>query len=290
MLGVVEVIRLGGGKEDLLDALAKEELRQEGVPTGPEGAEDVGHGLAEVLDGLRTCMDRAKHVYQNDLAVDPGEVVAEEGFDYLALVGLEAAGEFAPERAARRIGGRQRRKGQDRRARHVAGQEEASRRAIGIARGAGGLKIAGESLGQRLGGRFVEFGRRIGGGERGAECGRLGARLDAFQNLGRPVLVAFVEEAEVEKPFAGIVDDVEMKGPGPGDAGKEARGLDAEGEAQFADPARAFGPDRRGTRHGREMGLVVEARHRVVGLGLKPGGADTALGGGPQRRHAAPVD
>ena len=79
-------------------------------------------------------MDRAENVDEHDLAVDPGEMIAEERFDHARLVGLVAAREFAGERAARRGPGRQRREGEGRRAREVARQEEAPRRAVGIAR------------------------------------------------------------------------------------------------------------------------------------------------------------
>ena len=105
VLGVVEVIGLGGGEEDLFDTLAEEELGQEGVPAGAEGGEDIAHGLAEVFDRLGSGMDRAQRIDENDLAVDPGEVIAEEGFDDFALVGLEPPFELAPEAAAGDAGG-----------------------------------------------------------------------------------------------------------------------------------------------------------------------------------------
>ena len=119
VLAVVEVIGLGGGKQDLFDPAPEEKLGQERVPTGPEGAEDIGHGLAEIVDRGRPGMDRAQGVNEDHLPVDPGEVVAEEGFDDLALVGLEAALELAGEAAPTAACGKGC-KGQDRRAREIA--------------------------------------------------------------------------------------------------------------------------------------------------------------------------
>ena len=58
----------------------------------------LGHRGAQVLDGARAVVDGAERVDQHDLAVEAGEVVAEERVDDDALVGLEALLEGAPER------------------------------------------------------------------------------------------------------------------------------------------------------------------------------------------------
>ena len=105
VLGVVQVVGLGGGEEDAVDAAA-EDRREPGARAGAEAGEDLGHGGAQVLDRARAVVDGAERVDQHDLTVEAGEVVAEEGCDDDALVGLEALLEGAPER-----GGRARRSG-----------------------------------------------------------------------------------------------------------------------------------------------------------------------------------
>ena len=77
VLGVVEVVGLGGREEDAFDAFAEEKLRKERVPARAEGRQDVGHGEAEVVDRAGAGVDRAKGIDEDDLPVDPGEVVAE---------------------------------------------------------------------------------------------------------------------------------------------------------------------------------------------------------------------
>ena len=94
---VVQVVGLGGGEEDAVDAAA-EDRREPGARAGAEAGEDLGHGGAQVLDGARAVVDGAERVDEHDLAVEAGEVVAEEGVDDDALVGLEALVEGAPER------------------------------------------------------------------------------------------------------------------------------------------------------------------------------------------------
>ena len=97
---VVQVVGLGGGEEDAVDAAA-EDGREPGARAGAEAGEDLGHGGAQVLDGARAVVDGAERVDQHDLPVEPGEVVAEERPDDDALVGLEALLEGAPERVRR---------------------------------------------------------------------------------------------------------------------------------------------------------------------------------------------
>ena len=67
-----------------------------GRSPGAEAGEDTGHRGAQVLDGARAVVDGAD-VDQHGLAVEAGEVVAEERVDDDALVGLEALLEGAPE-------------------------------------------------------------------------------------------------------------------------------------------------------------------------------------------------
>ena len=97
VLGVVQMVGLGGGEEDAVDAAA-EDRRQPGARPGAEAGEDLGHRGAQVLDRARAVVDGAERVDQHHLPVEPGEVVAEERGDHHALVGLEALLEGAPER------------------------------------------------------------------------------------------------------------------------------------------------------------------------------------------------
>ena len=101
MLAVVQVVGLGRGEEDAVDAPA-EDRRQPRVPAGAEAGEDLGHRGAQVLDRARPVVDGAERVDQHHLPVEPGEMVAEERRDHHALVGLEAPLEGAPERVAGR--------------------------------------------------------------------------------------------------------------------------------------------------------------------------------------------
>ena len=96
VLVVMQMIGLGCGKEDAVDAAA-EDTAEKGVSSGPEGTQDGRHRLAQILQRLRPRMDRAQRIDQNDLPVDAREMGAEEGFDHLPLVGLVAAREFMGE-------------------------------------------------------------------------------------------------------------------------------------------------------------------------------------------------
>jgi hypothetical protein len=116
-------------------------------------------------------------------------------------------------------------------------------------------------------------------------------RVSARASAARDQAVEIeIEKREVQQPFAGIVDDVEMHRPRPRDRAEKPRGPDPERQAQFRHRAGAVGPVRVGPRHGREVILEGEAGHGVVGLGLQEGGLDPARARGLQPRHAAPVE
>ena len=59
-------------------------------------------------------MNGAQRIDKNDLAVDPGEMLAKERLGNLRLIGFEPAREFASEAAARAIRRRQRAERQNR--------------------------------------------------------------------------------------------------------------------------------------------------------------------------------
>jgi hypothetical protein len=224
------------------------EAGEKGVPAGAEGAEDRRHGLPQVLQRGRTRVDRAERVHQHDLPVDPREMGAEEGFDDLALVGLVTAGEFAGERAARRLARGQRGEGDGGAALEVAGQEEPAGRAVAEPRGAGGGEVVGPAARKGGGHGLVQFRGRIGGAQRGEEgcCERVAAGFGPGQRGARPGREIEIEKREVQQPFAGIVDDVEMHRPRPRDRAEKPRGPDPERQAQFRHRAGAVGPVRVG--------------------------------------------
>ena len=66
MLGVMQVVRLGGREEYPLDTPAQKDLAQEIVLAGTEGGEDIGQRLAHVLHGRGAGMDGTEHVDQHD--------------------------------------------------------------------------------------------------------------------------------------------------------------------------------------------------------------------------------
>ncbi len=86
--------------------------------------------------------------------------------------------------------------------------------------------------------------------------------------LGRPLLVALVEQRQVEQPFAGIVDDVERQR-----AVGAVVALIVDHQTQFADIDRRVRPATL-LDQGADMVLIVEARHRIIRLRLEMGPRD----------------
>src|SRR5262245_30453955 len=110
---------------------------------------------------------------------------------------------------------RQRKEGQQRRAGKIAGPQKASwpRRNAGRVASARLAEIVGEQLGPRqcqllVGGHLgVERGEER---EPGALRLATRARLGLCQGLLRPCPKRELQQRQVDQPFAGIVDDVEM--------------------------------------------------------------------------------
>ena len=103
---------------------------------------------------------------------------------------------------------------------------------------------------------------------RGEFCARAFARQrEAF---GRPLLIALVEQRQVEQPFAGIVDDIERQR-----AVRAVLPLVVDHQPQFADVDGRVRPAPL-LDQGADVVLIVEARHRVVRLRLQPGAGDPA--------------
>src|ERR1700722_5921715 len=101
-------------------------------------------------------------------------------------------------------------------------------------------------------------------------CGEPCAGLLARQceTFMRPLLVTFMEQRQIEQPFAGIVDDIERQG-----AVRAVLPLVVDHEPQLADIDRGVGPaallDQRA-----DMALIVETRHSIVRLRLNPCAGD----------------
>ena len=77
VVAVMELVGLGGGEQDAVDAAR----HQTGQPVGaaePEGGEDRGKRGLEVGDRGRSGVQRGQRVDQHDLPVEAGEMVAEE--------------------------------------------------------------------------------------------------------------------------------------------------------------------------------------------------------------------
>ena len=78
------------------------------------------------------------------------------------------------------------------------------------------------------------------------------------------MLVRFVEQRQIEQPFAGIIDDVERQS-----SIRAIAALVVDHEPQLADVGRRVWPAAL-LDQGANVVLVVEARYRVVRLRLKP--------------------
>ena len=109
--------------------------REPARPAGAEGGEHVGERRFEVAQRRRPGIQRGQHVDQDDLPVEPGEMVAEERLHDMRLVGLVAplhhGGERTPDRTCGPRRYVERREGQRGRALQVAGHEEAAGRQHG---------------------------------------------------------------------------------------------------------------------------------------------------------------
>jgi len=111
----------------------------------------------------------------------------------------------------------------------------------------------------------------------------------AGQGLGGPCQVVLAEERQVEEPFAGIVDDVEVELAAAEAAVEERPGLVADGQPELADPPRRIGPDPLVDQVAHVV-LVVESRHIVVGLRRQRGAGDASAGISLEQGQAAAMD
>ncbi len=162
MIEMVQVIRLGGGKQNAVDARA-DELAQQRAPADAEAIEDRGERAFEIAHRIGPGVEGGERIDQHHLTVEAHEVVVEERPHHDVLIGrisprhhgaqrMRARGRFSVEL--------ERREGERRRAGEIARHQETAGRqqAHGIALVAAGLQIGGEQL------RRLERGLLILGG------------------------------------------------------------------------------------------------------------------------------
>ena len=285
---MMQMIGLGGGKQDAVDP-RPEQGAEAAAAADPEAIENSGQRRLEIVQRFRSGIERRQRIDQHDLAIEPREMIAEERPHHDVLVGLVAPDHHRPQRSLRRraIGRHiERRKGQRRRAREIARHQEAAGRqqAHGETLVAAGAQVVGEQPRRSQRGLlvFVGFGiqrRKMRVPFRREPRARLLPRQR--ETFARPLLVALVEQRQVEQPFAGIVDDIERQR-----AVRAVLPLIVDHQPQFADIDRRIRPAPL-LDQGADMVLVVEARHRVVGLRLEPGAGDPSGGERLEHRKAA---
>ena len=184
----------------------------------------------------------AEHVDEHDLPVEPAEMIAEERPHDVRLIALEAARHHGGERrapVARLVAEGERTEGEQRRAFEIARQQKAAGpgRVQHMIVGTRRLEIGGKEVRspQRhllvLGGIWIDAGEKLAPGFRVRLPAR---RRRLLHRLGAPLLVAHVEQRQVDQPLAGIVDDVEIEA---GDAEGTAQGagrFELDGDAHLA--------------------------------------------------------
>ena len=87
---VMEVVGLGGGDQDPVDAAGEEAGQQVRPRPGRKQARISVSARSRSATAGGTGIDRLHGVDEHDLAVEPGDVLAEERFDHMRLVGLVA--------------------------------------------------------------------------------------------------------------------------------------------------------------------------------------------------------
>ena len=192
-------------------------------------------------------MDGVQHINQHDLTVDLGKVVAEERFHDAGFIRLKPPLHFAPQAFARGVrlfgqGG----ECQHRAARQIAGQQEPPRRTVGKARLARGVQVVGKGIGQSAGAGFGQIGGAVFGVCQRQKFGAFGPLGQAGQRFLAPFHVRFVQQRQIQQPFARIIDDIQMHGARPLDAAQNARRLHLQRKTQFRHRAGAVGPVRAG--------------------------------------------
>ncbi len=295
VVAVMEMVGLGRREQDAVDPPGDQPASQPARPS--RKAERISaSAVSSAATASRPAFSASQHVDQHDLAIEPGEVIAEERPDHGRLIGLVAALIMAASEPARiapspissgekvsagepsRSPGIRKRPGGSverlvppaRTALRYAVKSAASSRASVSSSGACGSTPA----------------RRAS--HRPRQRRRPGFRAAASASP-RPGRVILRQERQVEKPLAGIVDDIEIEPAAPDGAGEKRGRFELDGQPELADLARRIGPDPL-LDEGADMSLVIEAGHRVVGLRLEPRAGDAAAGIGLEQRQPAAMD
>ena len=223
-------------------------------------------------------------------------MIAKERPYHMRLIGFVAASHHRRERAGnerRVVGERDRSERQGRRPLEIARHQEPAGRQgrEGIDVVARPLEVGGEKFGDPPRRIFAGVGLGVEADERLTPFlrqRRAGRGLACGKGLARPFGVAFVEQRQVEQPFAGVVDEIELEARTPADPPRGALELDRK--PQLGDAAGRLRPAPIRSREARLMLLVGESRHGVVRLRLEPRPHDAALGGRGQNRQARAGD
>ena len=110
MARVVDMIGFGGGEQQPVDAPAAEQRREPARWPGPERLEHGCERALQIRRRLRAAVERAEHVDEHDLPVEPAEVIAKERPHDMLHVAVVAARHHGGERAALRRRVRRQRK------------------------------------------------------------------------------------------------------------------------------------------------------------------------------------
>jgi hypothetical protein len=103
---VVDVVGLGGGDQDAIDAPG-EEVGEDAAAAGRKQARMLGQRTLQVRHRGRAGVQRLHGIDQHDLPVEAGDVLAEERLYDMRLVGLVAALHHGAQRARLRAALRQ---------------------------------------------------------------------------------------------------------------------------------------------------------------------------------------
>ena len=280
------MIGLGRGEQDAFHPPPAQKPGQPAVAARPKRPQHIGHRAAQILHRLRPLMDGAQHIDQHDLAIHLGEMIAEKRLHDLGLVPLIPPRHLAPQRRAARFGRlRQGRKGQHGRACQITRQQEPPRRAVRPTRRPRRRQIGGKGLGQRLRLALVQPQRTILGPGQRHEPLRLAPLGDAVQRRLGPFGIGLVQQAQIQQPFARIIDNIQMHDTRPRQSAKEPRRPNPERQAQFGHGARRLRPVRVGAGQGGQMILERKARQGQIGLRLQIGRVNPPRGCRAQLRH-----
>ena len=150
MARMMQMIGLGGGKQNAINP-RPEQVAEQRATADPEAIQNARERRFEVVQRFRSGVEGRERIDQHDLAIEPGEMIAEERTHHDVFVSLVAPSHHRPQRTIRRgaIGHHiERCKRQCRRGREIARHQEPSGRqqAHGKAFVAAGAQIIREQF------------------------------------------------------------------------------------------------------------------------------------------------